>query len=324
MAEAGTDNTMATALFRVREEGFSEELLHYYRQNNQKLFEKSNLYLQAYRDHFSKNKKFLLEGAGSHSGSALVLGLGNGLDIPLEELATRFEKVVAVDMDDEAMSRALSRLPKKLQKKVLCIQEDLTGLMLPLSNKIDSILKGGRGLSWEDFAGEISLFLNSLSPSTVELEKADYTISSMVLLDLGSTLFEFIARKAHLAFFNEKPFNEVHDSILMHSDFTKALSGLSFKLQLQHINDLYTWTRSGGRGYLAYRSRAFTAVNGKNKSPQLVNEKGLALPNIHSLAELLFSFVEKKSWVWQVASLQQGSLHAIPSLIIEAATLKRV
>lgn len=56
---------------------------------------------------------------------ALVLGVGKGYDIPLDEICRRYEQVIFLDIDTNSMEEARSRLPVDLHARVKIKEADL-------------------------------------------------------------------------------------------------------------------------------------------------------------------------------------------------------
>src|SRR4051794_40998594 len=56
--------------------------------------------------------------SGTSAASLCVLGVGNGNDIDLSELATSFERIAFVDLDDSTLKRTISRLEPGVRTQV--------------------------------------------------------------------------------------------------------------------------------------------------------------------------------------------------------------
>lgn len=82
---------------------------------------------ESWRPHLERSKKLMLDAAGAAPGRRLAVVLGSGplFDVPLEELAAKFERVVLADV---AHLPAARRRARKLRNVGLAIL-DLTGLI---------------------------------------------------------------------------------------------------------------------------------------------------------------------------------------------------
>lgn len=79
--------------------------------------------------HRERVMQLLAESAGDQARSLCVLGAGNANDLELDTLATRFERIALVDLDEDALQRAWRRIPPNLQPRCdLHGQVDLTGI----------------------------------------------------------------------------------------------------------------------------------------------------------------------------------------------------
>jgi hypothetical protein len=91
-----------------------------------------------YRAHFTKTRDRIIEAASGLTGRALILGTGGAHDIPLRELAERFELDLA-DIDLEATARAVRELPPPLQSKCHLIHMDLTKIWRVFSERVGQL-----------------------------------------------------------------------------------------------------------------------------------------------------------------------------------------
>jgi hypothetical protein len=89
----------------------------FYQKMNSDMAQLADANKDTYAKHISNNQSGILSAAKGFNKKALVVGIGNGTDIPLKELAQQFEQLTLVDIDSEAIQRAISTLEPKLQKK---------------------------------------------------------------------------------------------------------------------------------------------------------------------------------------------------------------
>ncbi|HEY4037101.1 MAG TPA: hypothetical protein VGL94_24355 [Ktedonobacteraceae bacterium] len=72
--------------------------------------------------------KIALERAGEGQPEALLFGAGNGLDTPLQEIASEFRHVTVVEVNRESTENAIRQLPQDLQEKFTLVVADITGI----------------------------------------------------------------------------------------------------------------------------------------------------------------------------------------------------
>ncbi|HEY5260364.1 MAG TPA: hypothetical protein VIJ46_06920, partial [Rhabdochlamydiaceae bacterium] len=124
---------MSASAVQKRQDGtssiFSGGVSEYFEQEGAKLVEDAQMATSpTYQGHFSRSKEAIIRAIEGMKGTALIFGAGACHDIPLAELAGRFEKVVLLDADLTATEKAVASLPQDLQQKVALEQVDLTGI----------------------------------------------------------------------------------------------------------------------------------------------------------------------------------------------------
>jgi len=137
-------------------------------------------------EHARRHKAFVLDAAArvERPGLAVVLGAGKAYDLPLEELARRFERVVLVDIDAEAMaaSSAAAVGDAKLRARLELRPMDVTGVTRRLALGIETALAcSAPEASLENLCRSYQL----ASPPRFSDERADLLVSGMVLSQLG-------------------------------------------------------------------------------------------------------------------------------------------
>ncbi len=109
------------------------ELLAIYRTENEAVKKQYEMFKETQAPHLKQSRQEILETAKAaynpeaQDQNAVILGLGNGLDIPLEELAKRY-RVTIVEADKETALETVKSLPKELQSKITITIADLTGV----------------------------------------------------------------------------------------------------------------------------------------------------------------------------------------------------
>jgi len=129
-------------------------LLESFTKTNRGIAEINRKFEAAHAEHLAKSKQKILETAtaalkrapeGQLTKKALLLGVGNGLDIPLQELAEKFDHLTVVELDRESTEKAIKQLPSGLQKKIRLVVADVTGIIGEYCEKIDGISNGSKG-----------------------------------------------------------------------------------------------------------------------------------------------------------------------------------
>ena len=144
-------------------------------------------YEKYWRPHVERSRRGILEAARlvRKPGTALVLGAGQCREIPLEELARTFDRVVLVDLDAPSMSRAAAPLPERLRRKVEIRVSDVTSFAEPLMEATARVVEEASSAA-AAFAELGSLYRSIETLKRLpELPQADLVISSLVLSELA-------------------------------------------------------------------------------------------------------------------------------------------
>ena len=143
-------------------------------------------YEEYWKPHIEQSRRGILEAARlvRKPGTALVLGASQCREIPLEELARTFDRVVLVDLDAESMSEAVASLPEALQRRVDIRVSDVTSFAQPLMEATARIVEQARTAA-AAFTALGSLYdrIETLRRFP-ELPQADLVVSSLVLSEL--------------------------------------------------------------------------------------------------------------------------------------------
>jgi hypothetical protein len=134
---------------------------------------------QGWWEHARRHKAFILDAAARVEQPRLVvvLGAGKAYDLPLEELARRFERVVLVDIDAEAMavSSAAAVRDPKLRARLELRPMDVTG----------GIEAAMASPSPEDSLEALCRAYRLAGRPRLVAEHADLLVSGMLLSQLG-------------------------------------------------------------------------------------------------------------------------------------------
>lgn len=119
-------------------------------------------------------------------GLAVVLGAGKTYDLPIEELAQRFERVRLVDIDADALAATLR--DRAFGPRVEARPMDVTGVTAHLARGIEHAIEGPTDARSTENLLEILCrsYRLARAPQFVEPgERADLLISGLVLSQLG-------------------------------------------------------------------------------------------------------------------------------------------
>jgi hypothetical protein len=144
---------------------------------------------EAWWAHARHHKGFILDAAARipHPRLAVVLGAGKAYDLPLEELAQRFERLVLVDIDAGALAETCNATVKAaLRPRVELLPMDVTGVSARLARGIQEIIGGGTDAkSVEDSLQNLCQSYRLQSLPRLANERADLLVSGMLLSQLG-------------------------------------------------------------------------------------------------------------------------------------------
>jgi hypothetical protein len=173
--------------------------------------------------HARRSKAFILDAASrvARPRLAVVLGAGKAYDLPLDELAGRFERLVLIDIDAKALE-ATRAATIRVRQNVELRPMDVTGVTARLAHGIQSALDAPE-TAFEALCR--SYRLASL-PRFVD-ERADLLVSGMMLSQLG--LQPKLAAKRHYEARFGRPFPE---------SWGAPWDELERKLQQDHIDSL--------------------------------------------------------------------------------------
>jgi hypothetical protein len=142
--------------------------------------------------HAKRNRAFIEEAVSgcARRELAVVLGAGQAFDLPLEELARNFERLVLVDIDGAALDATISAAFKDLglRAKVEARVLDLSGINGQLVRAVEDVLAGSGGTDEID-TDLLHLCRSYWLPERPRLlavnERADLLISGLVLSQIA-------------------------------------------------------------------------------------------------------------------------------------------
>ena len=185
--------------------------------------ERQHEYRDGWWAHAKRSKGFILDAAlrVERPRLAVVLGAGKAYDLPLTELAQRFERVVAVDIDAGALAetvRSAVREPSLL-KKVELRPLDLTGVTRHL---VESLQAAAAPAAF----GELCRAYRLATPPRFLDQPADLLVSALVLTQLALPA-KLLARRLFEARFGPMP-----------APLAAEWDALDLRMQQDHIDAL--------------------------------------------------------------------------------------
>jgi hypothetical protein len=191
-----------------------------------------------WRDHAARNKQFLLQGAERAAGPrAVVIGAGKLYDIPLRQLAERFEQLLLVDIDAAALAESVKQvgLEPKLQARLLLLQADVTGINDVFLEKARAALALTEEA--EVYAGLLRVLHDyrvdeppRLLPESAATGPLDFACSSMVLSQLATPLTAYVKDRFVARFPASRRTQEL--------EFQVALGQFTHRVQDAHVRSL--------------------------------------------------------------------------------------
>ena len=139
--------------------------------------------------HARRHRAFILDAAQrvTHPRVVMVLGAGKAYDLPLVELAQRFERVVLVDIDGEALKATADAVVRGPLRARLHLQPmDITGVTTQLARGIAAALERARDADAAEAAlGQLAASYRLAAGVRLCAEPVDFLVSGMVLSQIG-------------------------------------------------------------------------------------------------------------------------------------------
>ena len=187
--------------------------------------------------HSRQNRGFILKAAArvEQPKLAVVLGAGKAFDLPLPEMAARFERLVLIDIDAEALAETCSNVvhDSKLRRRIELRSMDLSGISARLARSIEGLIANAPDAATAEAGLEAlcrSYRLAALPRLLEPGERADLLVSGMVLTQLALQP-KLLAKQSF-----EQRFGPVQPTSL--ERWSLAWDELDLRLQQDHINAL--------------------------------------------------------------------------------------
>jgi hypothetical protein len=186
--------------------------------------------------HAERNKALVLQGAKQLAGrSAAVIGAGKAYDIPLRELAARYERLLLVDIDHASLlETAQHAFAGSVPAHVTLVEMDVTGIVSAFPARVREVL-GAASDQAEAVRSVIELlraYWLSQPPALFPrpLPKVDTVYSLMVLSQLATPLNQVV----HDEFVRRFPASSATRKL----DVQLALKQFTYHVQHDHIRAL--------------------------------------------------------------------------------------
>lgn len=154
-----------------------------------------------WQSHLSHSSRRILQAADLAKAKAVatVLGSGVAIEIPLAELARRFDRLILVDMDGASLLESLDQVPQELRAKVELRVMDVTSFVTPLMEKLKDAVESS-STSEEAFRRYGAVFDNLALGQLVRLPPSDLVVSSLVLSEISRYPFGYAERLVRARF----------------------------------------------------------------------------------------------------------------------------
>jgi hypothetical protein len=154
-----------------------------------------------WRSHVAHSHRRILEAADLAQGKAvaIVLGCGVGTEIPLAELARRFERLILVDLDGPSMIEALEQVPLELRSRVELRIMDVTSFAGPLMQRLTQAVDESSTAA-EAFEHFGTIFDDLRLGEPAALPPSDLVLSSLLLSEIPRLPLTYAGRLVRARF----------------------------------------------------------------------------------------------------------------------------
>jgi hypothetical protein len=251
---------------------------------------------EGWRSHAQKNRAFV-EGVVRQTqgrGLAVILGAGHAFDLPLVELAKSFEKLVLVDIDDEALNATVAGVLKDpgLRARTELRLLDLTGVNGQFVQRVDDAVASAANAGEALDRLEVLCWTYRLASPPRLLppgERADLLVSSCVLSQVAWPQRVY-AKRVY-----ERRFSAVPGPLQLR--WARHFTDLELRLQQDHLTSL-----AGVAEQVALTCDVVSNVTvldnagTEQKSGQTIFTLGV--PSLLERVPKLFQIAEHANWEW--------------------------
>lgn len=162
----------------------STDLLNLFAKSNVQIRDNHERYVSSGQSHVDNSRRLILSSASGLNGKVIIFGLGNGSDIPLEGLATQFDHLTIVEIDEAAATKTIGTLSPDLQEKCELVVDDISGVMSEYLRIVS--VKRGSYLQQERVIRDIADEVKKIQPPTLSFGRDfNFACSSLIASQLG-------------------------------------------------------------------------------------------------------------------------------------------
>jgi len=233
---------------RSRDVVYPQEFLRFINGVGEQSGQMAEMFKIEWSDHIDNSRRLIMQGAqGIARNRVIIMGAGNCMEIPLEELAQSFQSVILQDLDlGKGIGTARDSLSLDLQSKVALNPEDVSSVgalflngALEIINSAVSEEGAVRGII--DYMNNIELFEWDISID----EKADYIVCSLLLSVLMLGEFVYLERKI------EDIFGDVESALALGDNWARAKIDFKSRVIDNVIDKIAASLNPGGKVFLA-------------------------------------------------------------------------
>ncbi len=154
-----------------------------------------------WRTHLETSHERILQAAdlAGRREVATVLGSGTGIEIPLAQLARRFDRLILVDLDGRSMLQSLHQVPRDLRAKVDLKVVDVTSFVTRLIGQIDHAVETSAS-AVEVFEHLDGILVDLRPGESPRLPRSDLVVSSLLLSEIPRYPFSYAAQAVDARF----------------------------------------------------------------------------------------------------------------------------
>lgn len=195
-----------------------------------------------WEEHATRNRAFLLQ-PDAH-GTAVILGAGKLYDIPLRQLAGRYERLVLVDVDGAALAESVDSVLRRSDHRahIELVTADVTGVGAGFVRAVDEIFAhpGSAEATYQALLALLYSFRSQGVPSLLPPNQIPAPptacFSVMLLSQLAEPLTRLVERRFVECF--------AGDTRLHAHEFRVALGQFTHRIQHQHVQALLCQSES--------------------------------------------------------------------------------
>lgn len=253
--------------------------------------------------HVQESRRLILAAAETvHPGRAVVLGAGNCAEIPLAELATRFEHLTLNDIDRQLLDEgiAAANLDAAARAKIDVRIADLTGVTQKLIEKIDAALPA---VSEPEAAIDLMARIVDDEPlAQMPIDgKNDLVVASCVLSQLHFAL----AHRAGERFLER--FGGEIERLRQSQRWTTAVYNMARRMEGRFVDGLIGLVAQGGLIYLSESPQmCYFRLTGDGHWETVGTHRMLRTQDLTGYVDRRFAIIAHGRWHWVVSPPKQA------------------